>query len=250
MGTKTLSLAGIAVGTLALILALVALLTTGPEEADGAKQEVAALKTELGELKDDLARMSSDSNEASMKLAKLSGRTAALEREVAAAPKRGAEEPAAPAEVDEEKQRELVGELVRDEMQRGMREMMERFRGGMAGRRGRGTTPEALREELGLDAEKAEQIAQLHQKMGEGIRNIWRENTGGDREKNVELMNELRRKIEEETAKLLTPEQLEKYKEMQERGRGGRRRGPRGGRRGEGEREEGLQAPRGNAPVF
>ena len=81
--------------------------------------------------------------------------------------------------------------------------------------------------------------------MTEGTREIWRQNRGGDREKNVKLMNQLRRKTDEEVAGLLTPEQMKKYKAMQNRG---------GGRRGRGRdrraRDERREEAAGNAPVF
>ena len=60
-------------------------------------------------------------------------------------------------------------------------------------------------------------------------------------------MNELRRKTDEEIAKLLTPEQLEKYRGLPDRGRRGRQRDR--GREGEREREREENRPA-EAPVF
>ena len=245
METKTLSLAGLAVAALAVILAVVAL-ATRPEDPADPRQELAALKTELADLNDGLAKTSSVAEETSMRLARLTSRSAALEREVSSLAERPAAEAveaAEAAEIDDEKLREFV----REEMERGVREMMERFRRDFGGRRGRGVTAESLREGLGLEEDKAGRIVEMRNKMGEGIRDIWRENRGGDREKNVELMNELRRKTEGEIGMLLTPEQAEKYRQMQDRGRGRRGRGRR--QRGE-DRGERPEEPRGERPTF
>lgn len=248
MGTKTLSVAALGVGTVALILAIVALLS-GPEGADDVRREVAGLETRMGELGEDVAGVSSAVRETPVKLANLSRRTETLESRVASLVDRPAAEPAPQtggAEVDAEGGEEKLRELVREEMQAQVRTMMERFRGGMGGqggRRGRGVTAESLKGDLGLDEEKAASVVELRRKVSEGIRNIWRENRDGDRAQNIELMNELRRKTDEEIAKLLTPEQLEKYKALSDRGRGRRGRGRDRDRRNDngGEQPEGHQ---------
>lgn len=254
METKTLSAAAFAVGTLALVLAVVGLLTR-PEGADDVRQELDTLREEVGALEGKLAAASLAEASASARAAELSGRMTELERAVAdlgelsrAAVAEVPAGPVEPAEVDEERLRTLISEVAREEMRNGAREMMDRFRGG---RGGRGVDADGLRERLGLEAEQAEKVAELSRKMSEEVRNIWRENRGGGRDQNRELMAELRRKTDEEVGKLLTPEQMERYKAMQDerdrRGRGGRR----GGRR---DRErpgaEPDRQPPADAPVF
>jgi hypothetical protein len=254
MEARTLSAAGFAVGTLALVLAVVALLTR-PEGADDPREELAAVRGEVSALNEKLAAASVAEASASAREAELSGRVTELERAVAEFGELGraeaAEVPAdqaVPAEVDEERLRELISEVAREEMRNGVREVMDRFRGG---RGGPGMDADGLREQLGLEAEQAEKVAEFGRRMNEEIRNIWQENRGGGRDQNRELMDELRQKTEEEIGKLLTPEQMERYRAMRdERGRRGwgRRRGrPRDGDRPGGEPD---RQPPADAPVF
>lgn len=236
---KKVPMAGLVVGVIALLLVLVALVSR-PEGADDVRAELPALKKDLSGLKGQVAKASSGSGEVSAQvqelraeLRKLSVRTVRLERALAAA----AERPAPGAAVQAGLGEERVREILREEMQA----QMARFAGGRGapGGGGRQDTPTALRETVGLDEKKAEQVAQIYQKMSEDVRNIWRENRGGDRDKNVELMRELQKKTEGEIAKLLTAEEMEKYRQWQQ---SRSRRGRRGGRDRGGRREE--PAPR------
>ncbi len=210
---KAGTVVGMAVAVLALILAIAAL-ATAPEGADELKPEIAALKGEM-------ARVSSELRELGASLDKLADRISRLQRACAKAP--------APAGVDDEKVREILRDEMRAQFERFRRDRGDR--GDRAGRGGRGgrETPEALRERVGLDEEKAEQLTQIQTRLREGIGSIWREGRDRGRDKNMELMRALQKKAEEEIAKLLTPEEMEKYRELMNRGGRGRGRRPHGG---------------------
>ena len=128
-------------------------------------------------------------------------------------------------------------EIAREEV----RAQLARSRGGRGGETGRGAAggrggrdaTTALRERVGLDEEKAEKVTLALRKMGEDIRDMWRENRGGGREQLRERMGKLREDSEKEIAKLLTPEEMKKYREWQTEIRqrwGGGRSGRRGRR--------------------
>jgi len=213
---KAATVVGVLVGALALLLAIVAL-TTAPEGADEVKPQIAALRGEL-------AGVSSRLDELDARLAKMAERISRVGRAVAKAP--------APAgQVDEDR----VREILRDEM----RALSDRFRRGARGRGDRNVSADVLRDQVGLDQEKAEKLVQIRTALREGIGNIWREGRDRGREKNMELMRELQKKAEEEIAALLTDEEMEKYRKLTDRGGRGGREGRDRGRR---DREEGHPA--------
>ena len=135
-------------------------------------------------------------------------------------------------------------EILREEQ----RAMFDRFRRDRGGRRG-GDNRTELQQRVGLDEAKSQQVAGILDKEREEIGNIWRTNAGGDRDKNTELMRAVQAKTNEEVAKALTPEELEKYKQWrQEReNRGFRGRRDRGDRGDRGQREEGGGEGQGEA---
>jgi len=160
-------------------------------------------------------------------LAHLSGQVAAL----AATPK-------APAGNEPQITEERVREIVREEAQTAMRGLFGRapmVGGGALG--GPADFAQRLRDRVGLDEQKAAQVAPIVQKAVEEIGNIFRENRGGGRDQNVALVQEQTKKTEEEIAKILTPEEMEKFKAAGIWGRQGgapdagfgRNRGGRGG---------------------
>jgi hypothetical protein len=240
---KAVSLAGFVVAVLALSLAI-AVLVSMPEEPDEVMAELDTLRSELDVLSGLVAEASSGTADVAAEIGKLNARVAELSaqtgrlaREIAAV----AKEPRAPAAarlaepraaVDEE----AVRELVRDEL----REQFERLRRRGPGQ-GRRTTPEDLRGRVGLDEENAERVAEMLEREGERIRDIWRGNRGGGREENVELMREVQRETEAKIAEILTPDQMQKYREMREAGHQGRGRGRGPG----GHREHGRGRPEG-----
>ena len=130
-----------------------------------------------------------------------------------------------------------------------MRAQFERMRAGRGGQQGgqqRGDAPDmsaaGIGKRIGLDEEKAAKLAQIYKKRSDGIGDIWRNNRGGTREKNIALMREAQKKNDEQVAGLLTAEQIKEFKKMQDEARRARTRG-RGGRGGRGRRP--TQRPQG-----
>ncbi len=245
---KRLSAAGIAVGLLALLLAPVGCVAT-PEGVDGVRAELGALRKQLAKVSSSPGdEVLAELEELRRRLEKVSGEIELLDGAVARAADRPAAGAAREAGLSEARVREIVREMIRARLarSRGAGGQAgtggEAGRGARAGRGGRGMIAGTLAERIGLDEEKAEKIALALRKMGEDMRDIWRENRGGGREQIRELMRELREKSEGEIAKLLTPEELEKFREWRTETRrrwGGGRSGRRGRRnRGGGGGEE------------
>jgi len=130
---------------------------------------------------------------------------------------------------DFEEIEEIVDGVIRDAVREELRETMRRFweerrRGGGGGDRRRGPPDaEDLAENLDLDGDKAELVADAFRELGEGIRDIWRENRGGSREENVRLMRELEGEVKARLAEELTEEELARVEKLYERMRDGGR---------------------------
>ena len=245
-----ISLAAIVVGLIALLFSTAALVAM-PEGADKVKADVAALdgqlrsaagdmdglRTELGKLPSGADETSGRLEHLRSKLVRLSERTAKLEGAVAEAETRPVAAGAA-VKIDEE----MVGRIMREET----RTRMDRMRQTMRDRMRRETSPERFQERLGLNKEKAAKLSELYRARTDSIGKIWRENRGGNREKNIALMREVQKKNDAATAELLTPEELKKYQEIRNSMRRGmRRRRP---SRPAAERRE--QPAGGETPVF
>lgn len=242
--------AGLLAVALAMILAAAALgavLITSSEtraELQGLKSEVAALR--------DQRTHASDSAPATAQLDALKSLAARLS-ELAVKLERPAAAIADRTDVPAEKSAPATGSTpdaqlvltVREAVREELKAQVEKLRGqfgafaggagagfggnratpGGQGNAGAGTDMAAsLREKAGLDEAKAKEISEMLAKTREEVRNLYRDNQGGGREQNQAKMQELQKKGEEELAKLLTPEQLAKVKELiqQGRNRGGR----------------------------
>ncbi len=129
-------------------------------------------------------------------------------------------------------------------------------RGGVGASEGKGwshLSAAALRRRLGLDEDTAEKLAEACRKRSEGLRDIWRTNRGGKKDAKIKLMRELRKKSDEEIAKLLTPDQLKEFEKMQDEMRRPRRGGRHRGRHGADRHERPAtrkKEPVPDAPVF
>jgi len=245
-----ISMAAIVVGLIALLFSTAALVGM-PEGPDKVKAEVATLdgdvrsatrgmdglRTELGKLPSGADETSGRLENLRSKLVTLSERTAKLERAVAVAEARPAAAGAA-VKIDEE----TVGRIIREQT----RARFDQARQNMGDRIRQETTAERFQERLGLNKEKATKLSELSRGMIDSIGKIWGENRGGNREKNIALMREAISKGDAAAAKVLSPEELKKYKDL----RNSMRRG--GGRRPtnrpEPQRRE--QPAGGEAPVF
>jgi TolA-binding protein len=250
MEKNGLSIAAVVVGMLALVVAIVAMLST-PDAPPDPSPQIRALDEKLTDALvkiRDLKEASVQREDAERDLAAQLSR---MERRVADL----ADRPR--AQVDQD----AVREALRNEV----RAQWDRFRGPDRG--GPENEADALQKAAGLTPEKAEKVLALRREVTEGIRNIWRENKGGDREGNMKLMNELRENVEKRIAELLTPEEREKVNALQHGHRGGQMGNPRWGRggwdrRGRGDRRKGderggnaagqddRRAPPEEAPVF
>jgi hypothetical protein len=233
---KQLPVAGVVVGILALSLSSAALVSRTGGEDLGPRLEalgtsVSALEGRIDSLRGEVADAAM-SGGASEELAALNARigraesgVARLGRSLAEIPK-VAEAPARGAEIDTDKLREIARAEIKA--------TFDRFRErGMAGRGGdqadRRDPTQSLREDVGLTEKVAANVNGIRRKMGEEIGGIWRENRGGDRDANRKLMEGVFKKTEGEIAKVLTPEQMGKYRtwnEAQRRNRGHGRRPP------------------------
>ena len=232
---KQLPVAGVVAGILALFLSSAALFSSpgGGEELGqrlaSLNESVSALKGRIDSLEADVASITAKSGDASKAVTDLSARVAGAEAGVARVGRSLEGLPDAPAAggagVDPDKLREAV--------QAEIRAAFDRFRQQAGGRGGDRRDPaQSLREDVGLTEDVTAKVTDIRQKMRDEIGRIWRENRGGDRDANRKLMEEMFRKTEGEIAKVLTPEQMEKYRawnEEQRRNRG-RGRGPGGGR--------------------
>jgi phage shock protein A len=219
MDGNGLAKAAVAVAVLALIVAVASLLSAPTEVA---AQRVtpapdARLTNEVTALQDSLKSCETSLGSTRQELAKIATRLAALEARTTEA-----NETVAKPEIDTD----MVRALLREEIQA----QMDRFRGPGGDPRQQARGPEAIAERLGVDQETADKIAAIQQSVTEQVRDIWRENKGGDRDGNMRLMNEVREKVEAEIATLLTPEQMEMLRQMDPGA--GRRPGGRGGRGG------------------
>jgi len=228
---KPVAAIGVILGVIALILAAMAFKVAAKNDAD-----IKALRTESAAMKAscEMPRGSSQEGSSSKDVAQLKAQFSQLSEQLAslaAAPKASA----AGAAIGEDR----VREIVREEAQAAQAAMRARFQAGGAG--GGGAAPaggggapadyaQRLRDRAGLDEQKAAQVAPIVQKAAEEIGNIFRENRGGGRDQNVALVQEQRQKAEDEIAKILTPEEMDKFKagEIWGRQRGGNR-GGRGG---------------------
>ncbi|MBA2481265.1 MAG: hypothetical protein H0V44_11435, partial [Planctomycetes bacterium] len=111
-----------------------------------------------------------------------------------------------------------VKELVRAELQEQMTQMRNRFGGGQGGQGGPGgRAPQmpqvdaaAVKEQLGLDDEKSEKVAQLVGEYRTAVREIWTK--GGDRETNTAAMEQARVQAETKASQFLTPEEVAQVK--------------------------------------
>lgn len=132
-----------------------------------------------------------------------------------------------------------IKETVRQEMQQQFAQF--RNRGGQGGPAGQGPnanmSPEQqktmLKDQVGIEGEKADAVVKEMGALRESIRGIWRENKGGSRDANVELMRAETEKSDQKLAALLTPEELGKVKTMREQMMANFGRGRRGGNGGE-----------------
>ncbi|MHC5058976.1 MAG: hypothetical protein ACYTKD_30340 [Planctomycetota bacterium] len=231
---KQLPVAGVVVGILALFLSSAALFSNpgGGEEMGrriGSLNEgVSALKDRIDSIEADLASVTAKSGDASKALADLSARVSKTESGVSRVGRSLEGIPKAPAAggagTDPEKLRETV--------QAQIRAQFDRFRQqGMAGRGGDRRDPaQSLREDVGLNEEKAAKVVKAEQKMREEIGRYFRENRGGDRDAARKIIEKAHENARAELAKSLTPEEMKKYGEWHDRQRrgGGRGRG-RGG---------------------
>lgn len=215
---KELSVGALAAGLIALALALAALVgmpeapKVRPDDLASVTSKVESVEAQLKALEGKLttieARMKSElgarSEETSRTLAELKRELGRLDRGLATISSKPATEGgAAPqAGFDETK----IRELVRQELQAA----------GGPGRPRPFDRDALLRERLGLDGEKAEKVAEILARAAQEMGQIWRENRGGDRDRNRQLMRELQAKTEEELAKVLSPEEMEKYRQMRE----------------------------------
>jgi len=213
---KAFSVAGIAAGLLALVLALAALVGM-PEAAQVTREDLArvgdeakALQVRIKALEEKLDALDKRlSGELGARIGETGRTLSDLKREVSRLDKALAEgtrpaagpEPAQAGALDEAR----VREIVRQELQ-----------AAGPGRRGPMDPGQALRDRLGLDAEKAERVSAILARMGQEMGQIWRDNRGGDRDENRRLMREVQAKAEAELAKVLSPEEMEKYRQMQE----------------------------------
>ncbi len=118
--------------------------------------------------------------------------------------------------------------VVQAELQAQMQKMRAQWGGGG----GQGGPPpidaNAIKQQLGVDDTKAEQLSKLANDLRATTRDIFRQNKGGDRDGNMKLMAEERTKAEAKAAEILSPEEMTKLKALldQQRGPGGRRGGP------------------------
>lgn len=246
-----ISMAAIVVGLIALLFSTAALVAM-PEGPGKLKAKVAALDGDVRSasrsmdgLSAELGKLPSGADETSgrlehlrSKLVAASERTAKLERAVAEAEARPAAAGAA-VKIDEATVARLVERETRSRFDRGREAMRDRIR--------QETSPERFQERLGISKEKATKLSELYRGRIDSIGKIWRENRGGNREKNIALMREVMTKSDAEVAELLTPEELKKYKEARDRMRRGMR-GRRPTNRTENRRRE--QPAGGGTPVF
>jgi len=247
MDKNGLAVAAVVVSMLALVVAIVALLST-PEAPPDRSQDVTALQAKLDETLAAVASLKASGSGSLGAVRDLSARVDKVEEKVVAL----ADYPA-PAAAAAPVDREMVRDLMREEM----RAQMERMRDNM--RRQPQDEATALKERAGLTPEKTEKVLALRKELSDGIRNIWRENKGGDREANMKLMNELRQNTEKQMAEFLTAEELAKVKETERGPRWGRGRGNRGGPPGRGrdlgdrenrENQDNRRAPPEETPAF
>jgi outer membrane murein-binding lipoprotein Lpp len=112
-----------------------------------------------------------------------------------------------------------VKDLVRTEMQEQMTQWRGRQRGGQGGQAGAAgvpTTPEEqkawLKDNAGIEGEKAETVIASMTELRDTIRGIWRDNKGGSRDANVELMRLETEKADQKLVGVLSAEELTKLK--------------------------------------
>jgi chromosome segregation ATPase len=245
---KNMHVVGIVVGLAAIVLGIAALVSAG-NSAASLKVKTGAIETQLTDIStrlaaletargksggekqlDDLsARMTTLATEQTRtknnledlatKVQEISDRLKKVDEQLAQLGK-GQAPAAAVAAMDDEK----IRGIVRQEMQA----QNGRGRGQGQGRQ-REDTRTTLKTRIGLDDDKTEKVAQVVDKLGEDIRNVWQTNRNGDRDQNVARMQELQKTADEQVAGMLTPDELEKYKQWQgeQRNRGGQ------GRRGQ-----------------
>lgn len=88
---------------------------------------------------------------------------------------------------------------------------------------------EMMTKSLDLNDQQQNSVSTINLKYAEEFQNL-REEAGGDREKMRTLRNDLVNKKNEELAKVLSEEQFERYKELEEERAKEMRNGPRGER--------------------
>jgi hypothetical protein len=138
---------------------------------------------------------------------------------------------------------ERVKELVRAEMQEQMTQWRGRQRGGQGGAGGAPVTPEEqktwLKDNVAIEGEKADAVIASMTELRDTIRVIWRENKGGSRDANVELMRAETEKADQKLVGVLSAEEMEKFKATREQFLNPQRRRDGQGQQG----QDGQQAP-------
>ena len=72
-------------------------------------------------------------------------------------------------------------------------------------------------DSLGLNEKQAEQAGTINKKYSEKMRTLFQEGRDGDREAMREKMETMRTEKDAELAKVFTPEQFKKYKELEQK---------------------------------
>ena len=242
---KNMPIVGIVVGLAAIVLGIAALVSAGNSAASlrvktgaietqltdistrltaletarkntGGEKQLGDLSARMTTLATEQTRTKNNLEDLTTKVQEISDRLKKVDEQLAQLGKGQAPVTA----MDDEK----IRGIVRQEMQA----QNGRTRAQGQGRQ-REDTRTTLKTRVGLDDDKTEKVAQVVDKLGEDIRNVWQTNRNGDRDQNVARMQELQKTADEQVAGMLTPDELEKYKQWQgeQRNRGGQ------GRRGQ-----------------